>query len=211
MWKSFLKNKGFKRGQGELSMKILWSLLILTLYRGLVSEKKDEQLFFVQTKAEDDEIRTPKSLRRKRLLRSHASLQRDPIITAFSHQQTTSGGSEESAQEKRMAEKLRSLLGVSDSSDDEQDYDVSSRFAVKRRQQKLDLTMAVCKRLKKSRIKPVTKDLWADSGGDGMCTLARACANTCKCVCIHFWLVASCKDVPDEHFLRVTRKLPVKV
>ena len=130
-----------------------------------MSEKKDEQLFFVQSKAEDDEIRTPKSLRRKRPLRSHANLHRDPIV---SHKQTTSIGSEESVQDKRTAEKLHSLLGgVSDSSDDEQDYDISSRFAGKRRRQELKLAKAVCERLKKSRIKPVTKDLWADSG-DGM-------------------------------------------
>lgn len=130
-----------------------------------MSEKKDEQLFFVQNEAEGDEIRTPKSLKRKRPLRSHANLHRDPIV---GHKQTTSVGSEESVQEKRTAEKLHSLLGaVSDSSDDEQDYDVSSRFAMKRRRQELELAKAVCERLKKSRIKPVTKDLWADSG-DGM-------------------------------------------
>ena len=133
--------------------------------RGLVCEKKDEQLFFVQNKSEGDEIRTPKSLRRKRPLRSHANLHRDPIV---SHQQTTSGGSEKSVQERRTVEKLSSLLGgLSDSSDDEQDYDVSSRFAVKRQRQELELAKAVCERLKKSRIKPVTKDLWAESG-DGM-------------------------------------------
>lgn len=179
-----------------------------------MSEKKDEQLYFVQNEVEGDETRTPKSLRRKRPLRSHANLRRDPIVSG-QQGQTTSEGSEKTEQEKNRAETLQSLLcGVSDSSEDEQEYDVSSRFIAKRRQQELELAKTVCERLKKSRIKPVTRDLWAESG-EGMvhvilCSHIKYImyANT---YVSSFLSVVSRKDVPDEHFLRVTRKLPVKV
>ena len=138
-------------------------------------EKKDEQLFFVQSEAADIEgsVRTPRSQRRKRPLRSHAHLRRDPVINGFPSLAANSAGQieavgKEASEGKRRARDLWSRLnGVTDSSEDEQEYEVSSRFAVKRRTEERELAKAVCKRLDKSRLKPVARDLWADVE-DGM-------------------------------------------
>ena len=150
-----------------------------TVLRGLVAEKKDEQLFFVQSEAADTEesVRISRSQRRKRPLRSHANLHRDPIISGFSSLaanaagqtgNVTQGVGEKPSEKGKKGRKLWSQLnGVTDSSEDEQEYDVSSRFALKRRREEKELARAVCKRLNKSRLKPVARDLWAD-GGDGM-------------------------------------------
>lgn len=150
-----------------------------TVPRGLVAEKKDEQLFFVQSEAADTEgsVRISRSQRRKRPLRSHANLRRDPLISGFTSLAASTGGQtgnvtwgvgEELSEKERKGRKLWFRLnGVTDSSEDEQEYDVSSRFAVKRQREEKELAKAVCKRLNKTRLKPVARDLWAD-GGDGM-------------------------------------------
>lgn len=147
-----------------------------------MAEKKDEQLFFVQneTPAATEDVRTtPKSVKRKRPLRSLSHLYRDPVISRIDittkKQQTSLGsscGAEQSSSEDEKAKKLKKLSsllngGVIDSSEEEEEYDVSSRSAVKRRRERLLLAAAVHKRLKKSALKPVAKDVWANDN-EGM-------------------------------------------
>ena len=158
-------------------------VFVLLRTRGLVSEKKNEQLFFVQKDTEGEESeRTSRSLRRKKPLRSEANLRRDPVASGYpslsrhTTQQLVAGGAPQNTsvdigneKEKRAAARLRSLLGgVSDSSEDEQEYDVGSRFAVKQRKEEKELVKVMSARLEKSRVKPATRDLWADSEGDAV-------------------------------------------
>ena len=206
-----MKNKDSRKGRGKFHcgfvicclrtyitsigrVELLYLVWIcFTVPRGLVAEKKDEQLFFVQSEAVDTEgsVRISRAQRRKRPLRSHANLRRDPLISD-SHSLTasaagrtgnvTQGVSEELSEKERKGRKLWSQLNrVTDSSEDEQEYDVSSRFAVKRRKEERELAKAICKRLDKSRLKGVTRDLWAD-GGDGMDRDSNMPTFWCSCV-----------------------------
>ena len=117
----------------------------------------------MQNEASDDVQKTSKSLRRKRLLRSQAHLFPDPVISGFPQSSNTIRVSSESTARYIKAKKL--LGEVSDSSEDEREYDVSSRFSVKRRREEAELASAVCKRLNKSKLKPVARDPWADNVG----------------------------------------------
>ena len=127
-----------------------------------MAEKKDEELFFVEHEAADEAQRTLKSQRRKKPLRSHSNLLPDPVVSSSrqtdAHSRSESGGGEGGV--KRL---LARLGEVSDSSEDEREYDVGSRFSVRRRQEERQLARAVCERVNKSRLQqPVARDLWAD-------------------------------------------------
>lgn len=177
-----------------------------------MSEKKDDQLFFVQSEATsaDDEKKLSRTERRKRPLRSLSHLYRDPVISG-NKPPTTAGRLILGADEREKEVKARRLLlagTASDSSDDEEEFDVGSRFSVRRRQETKELAKAVHRRLKKSTLKPVMRDVWADEGSGEFTILY-------FCLLVWFvdflYTVVSAKNVPDEHYLRVTRKLSVKV
>ena len=134
--------------------------------------KRDDQLFFVQNEAPaatEELKKTPKSVKRKRPLRSLSHLYRDPVISGVdgTTQQKTAERAELGTEK---AKKLSSLLngGVFDSSEEEEDYDVSSRFTLKRKREKLELARATRRRLKKSALKPVAQDIWADDAVNGI-------------------------------------------
>lgn len=135
---------------------------------GLVSEKKDDQLFFVQSEATsaDDEKKLSRAERRKRPLRSLSHLYRDPVISGNKPPTTAERFSLGTDEREKEAKARRLLLGgtASDSSDDEEEFDVGSRFSVRRRQETKELARAVHRRLKKSTLKPVMRDVWADEG-----------------------------------------------
>ena len=132
-----------------------------------MSEKKNEQLFYVQSEATaaDERRRLSRSDRRKRPLRSLSHLHRDPVISGPDEASGVPGGGVVSERESRAR---RVWLGgaPSDSSEDEEEYEVSSRFSVRKQRESRELVRAVHKRLKKSKLKPVVRDIWAsDSNG----------------------------------------------
>ena len=143
-------------------------VLVVCGCSGLVSEKKDEQLFFVQSEATsaEGEKRLSRAERRKRPLRSLSHLYRDPVISGneptnlAGNARLGEGGGEKEAKASRL------LLGgtASDSSEDEGEFDVSSRFSVRRRRETRELARAIHRRLKKSALKPVVRDVWAEEG-----------------------------------------------
>ncbi|CAI8041464.1 Ribosome biogenesis protein NOP53 [Geodia barretti] len=175
---------------------------------GLVSEKKDEQLFFVQSEATSAEDRKKPSRAelRKRPLRSLSHLYGDPVINGTNEPTNPVG----SVANVREAKARRLLLGgtASDSSEDEAEFDAGSRFSVRRQRETRELVRAVHRRLKKSALKPVMQDIWAVEGNSELYTLDNVFALDLDVATLSAAL--SAKDVPDEHFLRVTRKLPVK-
>ena len=107
-------------------------------------DKVDDELFFIQKEKAVDDTKTVGPRRRKRPLRGKKS---------------SSG----SVGDEGISARCRAILGVVDSSEDEQEYDVGLRYADQRRRERRELAVAVSRRLKKSRIKPPTRDLWADS------------------------------------------------
>ena len=185
------------------------NVLVVCVYSGLVSEKKDEQLFFVQSEATSAEDRKKPSRAelRKRPLRSLSHLYGDPVINGTNEPTNPVG----SVANVREAKARRLLLGgtASDSSEDEAEFDVGSRFSVRRQRETRELVRAVHRRLKKSALKPVMQDIWAVEGNSELYTLDNVFALDLDVATLSAAL--SAKDVPDEHFLRVTRKLPVKV
>lgn len=132
-------------------------------FRGLVAEKKDEQLFFVQNEGEDSEQRTPKSVRCNRPLRSHSNLLSDPVISRTNHH--SQSGDKDGAVKKLLAR----LGEVSDSSEDEREYSLSSRYSDERRQYERELARTSQERLSKSQLQPASRDLWADDINGRMC------------------------------------------
>ena len=154
------------------------------LYSGLVSEKKDEQLFFVQSEATsaEDKKKLSRAERRKRPLRSLSHLYGDPVVSGTNEPTNPVG----SVANEREAKARRLLLGgaASDSSEDEAEFDVGSRFSVRRRRETRELVRAVHRRLKKSALKPVMQDIWADEGNSELYTLNRlgCCDTFCRII-----------------------------
>ena len=176
------------------------------IHSGPVAEKADEELFFIGKAVEEQ--KSPKPRKRKwKPLRSEANLQPDTTVQPFPGRKRKKAVLKRSrlkagqgSQEEQSGIKQASTL---DSSDEE--FDDNTPYAVLVRQQQ-DRIAAVAKR-NKPKTQLAARDLWADEGRVNSTYLAAR---------IHYeyfacYVASETADIPDEHYLRVTRKMPIKV
>lgn len=108
----------------------------------MVWEKPDKDLFFIH-KDTAEESGSPKPQRLKKRQQNGDSL--CPEGQVPSHKRSTH------------------VNATVDSSEDEREYDVSSRYALKKRREKNELAKMAWRRCEKNSVQPIARDLWADN------------------------------------------------
>ena len=128
-------------------------------------EKADKDLFCVEKAATKEDSLPLKLRRRNKPLRSEAHINvnlRTRANCQLSKKQSKQDASS-GRREEKLAPQLKALLGVVDSSEEEQDYDVSARYSARRRSEETEVARISTRRLKKTTFKPPLKDIWAHS------------------------------------------------
>lgn len=168
------------------------------------TEKEDNQLFFIQREVEEGDSTERNRRRKRKPLKSEAFLRPNPAIVGFPSCKRKRTGSKPFSRDSVGITEGHSKEEVDSSSEDEE-YDKSIAFSKIKKQRESSLASLRKQQPPKPSIQTTAKDLWSD---DGM--------NKTN-ICIEYKLLVYIPigplktDIPDEHYLRVTRKKPVKV
>lgn len=175
---------------------------------GPASEKADKELYFVAKDVESVngvQLRRKQRLHKLNNLRCEANLHPSTVNTPFSRKRTKPS-TVKGAKKRRLGSNVSDSLGkVIDSSDEEYEYD--NRYSRMRREEKAAMAAIVEKRVRNPKVYSAMRDLW------GECEFSHHAEVKVRMVTTDLTTPTALdpKDIPDDHYLRVTRKKSVKV
>lgn len=230
MWRSILKISRERKFWGKKKIYLRWVSNNLCLPHFLTSvpaaEKLDEQLFFVHNESATDEqsktdnqskdsvpIKPEKMTvrRRKRPLKTDMYLRPISAVEGFPvckrrliKKYKQRKASEMKKKKNRLDQETDNADGLDDddSSSDNGEFDVNAAYAEIRRQHLAELDAWMKNNPPNPAHATVTRDLWAEGESHFYFIII---------VMYHQTEPVEVKEEDDEHYLRVTGKMPVKV
>ncbi len=142
---------------------------------------------------------------RLRALRCEANLRTSPGKTPPSRKRTKRTQTTQDLKKQKKVEPNaleEKLHEVTDSSD-EDEYERDGSYARIRKQQAVALAATVEKRVRNPRVYSAMRDLWAECKGENGRVPNTSYSSSPP--------ATEPRDIPDDHYLRVTRKKPVQV